>query len=112
MIGRPCQSRATSTSNPRRPLTLRWEERPIGIERAPIDLVGGTLTEAGPSNVDMLAWFSENERHVCGGCNEKACVTLPGVLAAFCLACGAIWVDGVRIDASLRIAGSRPVNTL
>jgi len=52
----------------------------------------------------MLAWFSEDERQVCGSCKEKACVTLPGVLAAFCLACGAIWVDGVRIDAGLRIA--------
>ena len=40
----------------------------------------------------MLAWFSEDERHVCGSCKEKACVTLPGVLAAFCLACGAIWI--------------------
>jgi hypothetical protein len=69
----------------------------------------GALTEAGSSNVDMLAWFSEGERHVCGSCKAKACVTLPGVLAAFCLACGAIWVDGVRIDATLRIA-SRPVN--
>jgi len=52
----------------------------------------------------MLAWFSEGERHVCRSCKENACVTLPGVLAAFCLACGAIWVDGVRIDAGLRIA--------
>jgi hypothetical protein len=64
----------------------------------------GALTEASSSNVDMLAWFSEGERHVCRSCKENACVTLPGVLAAFCLACGAIWVDGVRIDATLRIA--------
>jgi hypothetical protein len=55
----------------------------------------------------MLAWFSEGERHVCGSCKEKACVTLPGVLAAFCLACRAIWVDGVRIDATLSVAECR-----
>jgi hypothetical protein len=57
------------------------------------------------SNVDLLAWFSEEERTVCGSCDERACVSLPDAFASFCLACGAVSVDGVRIDAELRIAG-------
>jgi hypothetical protein len=65
---------------------------------------GGTSAEAGPSNVDMLAWFSEDERHVCESCGEKARVSLADVFASFCLACGAVWADGVRVDASPRIA--------
>jgi len=52
----------------------------------------------------MLAWFSEDERHVCGSCGEKTSVSLPGALALFCLACGAISVDGMRIDSDLRLA--------
>ena len=47
----------------------------------------------------MLAWFPEDERHECGACGERACVSLEGVLASFCLACGAVTIDGVRIDA-------------
>jgi hypothetical protein len=50
------------------------------------------------TNRDLLAWFSEDERSECGECGEKACVSLPDVLARFCLLCGAITVDGVRID--------------
>jgi hypothetical protein len=57
-----------------------------------------------PTNVDMLAWFSEDERHVCGSCGERACVTLPDALASFCLACGAVSINGVRIDSGLRTA--------
>ena len=56
-----------------------------------------------PSNADMLAWFREEERHVCGACHEKSCVTLPGVLASFCLSCGAVTLDGERLDVDRRL---------
>jgi hypothetical protein len=62
------------------------------------------LEHLPPPNVDMLAWFSEEEKHVCGSCDERACVTLPDALASFCLGCGAVSVNGVRIDSDLRIA--------
>jgi hypothetical protein len=57
-----------------------------------------------PTNVDMLAWFSEEKTHVCGSCGERACVTLPDAPRSLCLACGAVSVNGVRIDSGLRIA--------
>jgi hypothetical protein len=50
------------------------------------------------ANVDLLEWFSEDERNVCSSCGEKACVVLPDAPAHFCLACGAITVSGMRID--------------
>ena len=56
-----------------------------------------------PTNEDMLAWFSEEERHVCGACGEKACVSLPRAIASFCLGCGAITVDGERIAVDRRV---------
>lgn len=56
-----------------------------------------------PSNEDMLAWFSEDERDQCGSCGEKACVSVPHALASFCLACGAITLKGVRIDMNDRL---------
>lgn len=55
------------------------------------------------TNRDLLAWFSEEERSECEECGEKACVSLPETLAAFCLACGAITVDAVRIDVGVRV---------
>ena len=56
-----------------------------------------------PSNTDMLAWFRDEERHVCDACNQKACVSLPGALASFCLACSAVTLDGVRVDVERRL---------
>ena len=56
------------------------------------------------SNVDLLAWFSDDERNICAHCGERACVSLPDAVASFCLACGAVSIDGIRIDANLRIA--------
>jgi hypothetical protein len=53
------------------------------------------------SNRDLLEWFSDDERHVCSVCKERACVSLPEVTASFCLACGAIHVGGVRLDIDL-----------
>jgi hypothetical protein len=61
------------------------------------------------TNGELLAWFSEDERGVCGECGEKARVSLPDALAGFCLACGAITVDGVRIDVAAR-AALKPVS--
>ena len=91
-----------------------WSTMPIGrdVDRQPSSpadaemgrTASGTVTEAGPSDVDMLAWFSEGERQVCGSCGEKARVSLPDGFASFCLACGAVWADGVRIDVSPRIS--------
>jgi hypothetical protein len=52
------------------------------------------------ANVDLLAWFSDDEREACAKCGERACVTLPDALASFCLACGAITIDGVEIELS------------
>jgi hypothetical protein len=49
-------------------------------------------------NRDLLAWFGEDERSDCAWCGERTAVTFPEVEAAFCLACGAIAVDGVRLD--------------
>ena len=48
--------------------------------------------------VDLLAWFSDDERSDCAKCGERTCVTLPAALASFCLACGAITIDGVEIE--------------
>jgi hypothetical protein len=56
------------------------------------------VTKEGPSNRDMLHWFSEDERHPCDACGRRAVVSLPDALAAFCLNCGAVTIDGVRID--------------
>ena len=50
------------------------------------------------SNTDLLEWFSDDERHICSVCGKRACVSLPDVAANFCLACGAIHIDGVRLD--------------
>jgi hypothetical protein len=55
------------------------------------------------TNVDLLAWFAEDERHDCAYCGEHARVGLPDALATFCLACGAITVTDVRIDVGERI---------
>jgi hypothetical protein len=62
------------------------------------------MSEA-PSNLDLLDWFSEDERAVCGSCGESACVSLPEADSHFCFACGAVTVAGERID----ICGAIPV---
>jgi hypothetical protein len=46
----------------------------------------------------MLAWFSEEERTICGSCGGRAAVSLPEVDTCFCLGCGAVTINGVRID--------------
>jgi hypothetical protein len=45
----------------------------------------------------MLAWFSADERQACSRCGEPAAVTLPNVVATFCLECGATTIDDVPI---------------
>jgi hypothetical protein len=51
-----------------------------------------------PTNVDLLAWFGEDERRECASCGVRACVSLPEASAMFCLACGAVLVDGARVE--------------
>jgi riboflavin synthase alpha subunit len=55
-------------------------------------------------NVDLLTWFSEEEREMCENCRERSAVSLPAALASFCLRCGAITIDGVRVDIDGRVA--------
>jgi hypothetical protein len=60
--------------------------------------------------IDLLAWFSDDEREDCATCGERARVTLPDALASFCLACGAITIDGIEIEISpdVVLAHTRP----
>ncbi len=52
----------------------------------------------------MLGWFNEEEREECSACGRRACVRLPeGAPSRFCLACGAVWLDGERLDANVKI---------
>ena len=67
--------------------------------------LGSTVGDVAQSNLDVLAWFSEDERHACESCGTKACVSIDEATASFCLACGAVSINGVQIDADLRIAG-------
>ena len=53
------------------------------------------------SNIDLLHWFSEDERDECTSCRESAVVTVPEALASFCLACGAVWLEGEALDVNL-----------
>ncbi len=55
-------------------------------------------------NVDLLTWFSEEERQACEDCGERSSVSLPEAVASFCLRCGAITIDGVRVDVDGRIS--------
>jgi hypothetical protein len=57
------------------------------------------------TNLDMLEWFAESERQDCGACGGRAAVTLADTPASFCLACGAITLDGVRVDPGAELAG-------
>lgn len=50
------------------------------------------------TNVDLLKWFSEDERRDCLACGMRALVSLPDVAAQFCLRCGAITIAATRID--------------
>lgn len=56
-----------------------------------------------PTNRDLLDWFSDDERDVCSSCRERARVSLPDVPAHFCLACGAVWIAGMRLDVDREI---------
>jgi hypothetical protein len=52
----------------------------------------------------MLNWFSDDEREQCVACGEQAAVPLPAMSASYCLACGAIAVDGTRGDVDRPVA--------
>jgi hypothetical protein len=59
----------------------------------------GPALESPPvTNLDLLQWFSEEERNVCSSCGQQTCVSLPDAAAHFCLACGAIHISGMRLD--------------
>lgn len=58
-----------------------------------------------PSNIDMLAWFSDDERSLCPTCGERTCVTLAEAFASFCLGCGAIVVNDRTIPPPRKGAG-------
>ena len=58
--------------------------------------------EAPGRNIDLLAWFSEDEREECSKCGEKAVVTVADALASFCLSCGVIWINGEPVELSAR----------
>ncbi len=67
------------------------------MERRGSALYGVSVARTPPTNVDLLSWFGEDERAVCDACGERSCVTLAGADARFCLACGAVTVDGARL---------------
>jgi len=60
-----------------------------------------------PHDVDLLAWFNEDEREVCEHCGKRSAVSVPDARASFCLRCGAIAIDGVAVDGLLPIPSSR-----
>ena len=53
---------------------------------------------AAVTNLDLLEWFDEDERSFCRGCGKRTAVQLPETRASFCLACGAVEVEGLRLD--------------
>ena len=69
------------------------------------DFDGPSCPIAGPGcpSPNLLAWFSEDERQVCQSCGERSAVSVPDALASFCLRCGAVALDGVRVDVDGRI---------
>jgi hypothetical protein len=54
-------------------------------------------------NVDLLAWFSLDERELCEACFEQAAVSVPEAVASFFLSCGAVAIDAVRVDVDGRL---------
>lgn len=62
---------------------------------------GAPVTEG--TDVDLLAWFAEDERQRCPLCGRHACVGLPEARAGFCPACGAVAIDGLRIESRGRL---------
>jgi hypothetical protein len=58
-------------------------------------------------NVDFLAWFGEDERQVCKSCGERTMVSVPEAVASFCLSCGAVTIDGERLDVDGQLPGLR-----
>jgi hypothetical protein len=56
-----------------------------------------------PNNVDFLAWFSDEERQVCESCGKRSVVSVPDAVASFCLNCGVVTIDGVRVDVDGRL---------
>src|SRR5581483_4333166 len=87
LLGRP---RSSSTLG-----LASTKNRPFGPFRSSGLRPSVAVMAVASTNLDLLGWFDEGER---------ACVSLPEAKAAFCLACGAVHIDGVRIDVDRRIA--------
>jgi hypothetical protein len=86
----------------------RRSDRPSGLYRNPMfgRSVDGLMSEPSAArNVDFLAWFNEDERQVCEACGERSVVGVPEAVASFCLNCGAVTIDGVRVDIDGRLPG-------
>ena len=64
---------------------------------------GRAMLPRAPFNVDLLEWFAEDERSVCASCGERATVQLTEAVASFCLACAAVSIEGVRVDADFAL---------
>lgn len=60
------------------------------------------------SNIDLLAWFDEEEREECAHCGERAAVGFREIETIFCLACGAVWLRGKRLDDNFKVAVEDP----
>jgi NMD protein affecting ribosome stability and mRNA decay len=63
------------------------------------------MTVAPPTNLDLLAWFPEDERDVCQACDERTMVSVPDAEASFCLHCHAVLINGTRVDVDRRLTG-------
>jgi hypothetical protein len=46
-------------------------------------------------------------RQVCKSCGERAMVSVPEAVASFCLSCGAVTIDGERLDVDGQLPGLR-----
>src|SRR5690349_15314919 len=77
------------------------------VVRPPRAYRGGT-SSTSRTNADFLAWFAEDERHPCTACGDRSRETVPDAFASFCLGCGAVWIDGERIDVDSRVAAEAP----
>jgi len=81
----------------------RWADRPIPNHEAPSYRGAAGSRPSLSGNVDLLTWFSEDERHVCESCGERSAVGLPEAVASFCLHCGAVMINGARVDVDARV---------
>ena len=110
--------RSPSLRSPTEPVSARGAPRALKIGRtALVDCAARVVASKSmqgplPTNRDFLKWFSDDERSSCPSCGERACVTVEGALATFCLGCGAVWIEGERIDRKHLYAGRRLIGRI